>query len=135
VSVARPPAVVNAASTVNKSIGLVRRECVDLQDPYCAWDGTHCVNHLDVSGPSKQHFVQSIGGPVQSNACPRGTREKQYRQIKRARGCKKCVFVRFAVKLDDKIAYAASSDGKCYTYTHDRVSGVFRISSRGGNIY
>lgn len=50
---------------------IVHRECIDLQDPYCAWDGSHCVNHLEIKSTSKQHFVQSIGS-YQSNICPKG---------------------------------------------------------------
>lgn len=50
---------------------IVRRECIDLQDPYCAWDGSHCVNHLEIKSSSKQYFVQTIG-LTQNNVCPKG---------------------------------------------------------------
>ncbi|XP_060861952.1 semaphorin-1A-like [Metopolophium dirhodum] len=60
------------------------QECIDLQDPYCAWDGSHCVNHLEIKGTSKQHFVQSIGS-YQSNICPK-------------------------VPFDDKIGHSSSID-------------------------
>ncbi|VVC34315.1 WD40/YVTN repeat-like-containing domain,Sema domain,PSI domain [Cinara cedri] len=45
------------------------QECVDLQDPYCAWNGTECINHLEIKSSFKEHFVQ-----FQNNVCPKAVK-------------------------------------------------------------
>ncbi|XP_050433257.1 semaphorin-1A-like isoform X2 [Adelges cooleyi] len=45
------------------------QECIDLQDPYCAWNGAHCVNQLEAQG-SAGNFIQSIGSNTNAAMCP-----------------------------------------------------------------
>ncbi|XP_050541171.1 semaphorin-1A-like [Daktulosphaira vitifoliae] len=47
------------------------QECIELQDPYCAWDGSHCVNQLEPQNSLPGTLIQSIGSNIDSAICPK----------------------------------------------------------------
>ncbi|CAB0009533.1 unnamed protein product [Nesidiocoris tenuis] len=64
-----------AVPSINQPL-LVRispRECVGIQDPYCAWDTVTnaCIAHGDIIG-SKQHLIQNVFRGVHTTCQPSG---------------------------------------------------------------
>ncbi|KAL1129837.1 hypothetical protein AAG570_012781, partial [Ranatra chinensis] len=75
-----PPKLIIVTNNVIQSVPLYRcssistcRECVAIQDPYCAWDSLSntCVAHGDYGG-NKKHFFQNIIRGSHSSCQPPG---------------------------------------------------------------